>query len=241
MSVFLISDLHLDQEKPKLSQIFFNFVKNYGLEADAVYLLGDIFEVWIGDDDRNRLSVDVLLSLHAMVSNGVKVYFMHGNRDFMVAEKFATDCGLTLLEDPCVHTIGGVPTLLSHGDLYCTDDIRYQAFRAKSRTPEWQHRMLRLPLFVRRAIARYGRAKSKKHHARQGMTIISDVVEADIIAAMEQAGVKRMIHGHTHRPDVHTLTLKDGAAERIVLADWRETGEALEILADGTYRRIALH
>jgi UDP-2,3-diacylglucosamine hydrolase len=208
--------------------------------AEALYLLGDIFEVWVGDDDTDPMMAAVAKALAELVNRGVAVYFMHGNRDFLVRSRYAERCGFTLLEDPCVRSIGGIRTLLSHGDIYCTDDLAYQAFRAKSRTPEWQRKILSMPLFVRKLIARYGRAKSKRHYKKYGAINISDLVSTEFIPAMEAAGVKRFIHGHTHRPDVHSVSLENGRGERIVLADWRELGEALEVLPNGSYQRIVL-
>lgn len=240
MSTFLISDLHLDDQNPALTEVFIRFVDSLPLSATSLYLLGDIFEAWIGDDNRTVLNRRVAAALKSLSTRGVSVYFMHGNRDFLVKSRYAAECGMTLLADPCVHSIGGVPTLLSHGDLYCTDDAKYQAFRAKSRSEAWQKKMLRLPLLVRKALARYARSRSKKHHVSSMM--ISDVVESAIVQAMQDHGVKRMIHGHTHRPNVHTLSLSDGQqVERIVLADWRaDRGEALEVLDSGQYHRIPL-
>jgi UDP-2,3-diacylglucosamine hydrolase len=175
-----------------------------------------------------------------VVAAGVPVYFMHGNRDFMVAKDFARRTGVILLDDPTVVVLGGVRTLLSHGDRYCTDDQVYQAFRARSRTPAWQRRMLRLPLFIRRWIAQRGRRKSRAHQAAGRMQVITDVVEQTVATEMQSLDVGRLIHGHTHRPAVHLLNLPRGQSERIVLADWRDVGEALEIRDDGSYVRVLL-
>lgn len=238
MTTLFISDLHLDHGKPHLTDIFLRFIQETASQAQALYLLGDIFEVWVGDDDDDPLMREVANALASLSARGVKVYFMHGNRDFMVAKRYAQMAGFELLEDPCVHVIGGVKTLLSHGDLYCTEDLKYQAFRAKSRTARWQRNMLRLPLFIRKALGRHARSRSKKYQNQ--LPTISDVTPLAIVAAMQHFGVKRMIHGHTHRPAVHPVSLKDGDGERIVLADWREHGEALEVTASGKYNRIIL-
>lgn len=238
--VYFISDLHLDKDKPHLTAILVRFLSDRAPGAEALYLLGDIFEVWVGDDDNDPMMADVAKALRKLVDSGVPVYFMHGNRDFLVKERYADRCGFTLMEDPSVKVIGGVKTLLSHGDLYCTDDLAYQAFRAKSRTAAWQGKILSLPLFVRKMIARYGRAKSKRHYQKYGAVKISDLVASEFIPAMEAAGVMRFIHGHTHRPAVHSIPLSTGEGERIVLADWRDVGEALAVLPDGSYQRIVL-
>lgn len=238
--VYFISDLHLDKDKPHLTEILLRFLRDKAPSAKALYLLGDIFEVWVGDDDTDPMMADVAQALRTLVNTGVPVYFMHGNRDFLVKERYAERCGFTLMEDPTVQVIGGVKTLLSHGDLYCTDDAAYQAFRSKSRTPQWQQKILSLPLFVRKLIARYGRAKSKRHYQKYGAVKISDLVASEFIPAMEAAGVHRFIHGHTHRPAVHPVSLSSGEGERIVLADWRDVGEALAVWPDGSYQRIVL-
>jgi UDP-2,3-diacylglucosamine hydrolase len=241
MAILLISDLHLDESRPYLTAILLDFLAGRARQADAVYLLGDVFEAWIGDDDRSPFNTCIEQALKAVVEAGVPVYFMHGNRDFMIAKAFAARTGVQLLDDPSVVVLGGIRTLLTHGDRYCTADHVYQAFRARSRTPQWQRRMLWLPLFVRRWIARNGRRKSAKHKAAGRATpMISDVVDTAVAHEMQSLDVSRLIHGHTHRPAVHLLNLPRGQSERIVLADWREEGEALEVRADGSYVRIPL-
>lgn len=240
MTTLLISDLHLDETKPQLTAILLRFLAGPARQADALYLLGDIFEAWIGDDDRSKFNQGIEEALKAVATSGVSVYFMHGNRDFMVAKAFAQRTGVTLIEDPTVVVLGGVKTLLGHGDRYCTDDLVYQAFRARSRTDGWQRRMLRLPLFIRRWIARRGRRKSMARQAAGKVAGISDVVQSAVVSEMHALGVSRLIHGHTHRPAEHQVELPSGAGERIVLADWREEGEALEIRDDGTFVRMRL-
>lgn len=241
MTTLLISDLHLDETKPQLTAVLLRFLAGPARQADALYLLGDVFEAWIGDDDRSAFNRSIEDALKAVVSSGVPVYFMHGNRDFMVAQAFAQRTGVILIQDPTVVTLGGVRTLLAHGDRYCINDLIYQAFRQKSRTVAWQSRMLRYPLFVRRWIARRGRRKSKAlQKAGRAVGMIADVVDTALIPEMEAMGVTRLIHGHTHRPAEHVVQLQSGAGERIVLADWREEGEALEVRDDGTFVRMRL-
>lgn len=239
MTTLLISDLHLDEQKPHLVAILLHFLAGPARRADALYLLGDVFEAWLGDDDRSAFNRRIEAALAEVVAAGVPVYFMHGNRDFLVAKDFARRTGVILLDDPTVVVLHGVRTLLSHGDRYCTDDEVYQAFRRRSRTPSWQRRVLRLPLFIRRWIAQRGRRKSRAHQAG-AMQIIMDVVEQTVATEMQSMDVGRLIHGHTHRPAVHLLNLPRGQSERIVLADWRDVGEALEIRDDGSYARIVL-
>lgn len=239
MSTLFISDLHLEDAKPQLTAILLRFLQEQAREADALYLLGDIFEVWIGDDAREALMETVAHALKAVAESGTKVFFMHGNRDFLLRDAFAQRAGMTLIKDPTVISLGGLSTLLTHGDRYCTNDVAYQAFRARSRTPRWQSRFLMLPLFVRKIVARYARYKSKKY--QQSLEhAMGDVVASEVTTEMNALNVKRLIHGHTHRPMVHSVALAHGMGERIVLADWREHGEALEVRDDGSFVRHTL-
>jgi UDP-2,3-diacylglucosamine hydrolase len=242
MTDLMVSDLHLDESRPGLTDIFFRFLRGDARKASALYLLGDVFEVWVGDDDDAPLVDEVAKELKAVSDGGTTVYFMHGNRDFLVGVDYALRAGMTLLQDPVVHKVGGVETLLTHGDRYCTDDAKYQAVRAQLRSPAFQSMILAKTLDERRAIAASARAQSIAHQKATGaLPDVGDVVSDALVKEMGERGVRRLIHGHTHRPDVHTLTLADGSsAERIVLADWREYGEALEIRDDGTYFRIEL-
>ena len=241
MTTLFISDTHLETAKPELTEIFLNFLASREAEVDSLYLLGDIFEVWIGDDDTQPLVERVAKALTALKAKGTKVYFLHGNRDFLLGSAYASKAGFALLEDPTIHEIGGVTTILGHGDRYCTDDEAYQSFRKKSRDPQWQKKILGLPLFVRRMIAWYGRQKSKASHAKNmAAGMISDVVEGEVIAEFERFHATRMIHGHTHRPAVHEYLTSSGPVERIVLSDWREFGEALKVDDGGGVTRLKL-
>jgi UDP-2,3-diacylglucosamine hydrolase len=241
MTTLLISDLHIEPGKPHLTAVLLKFLSGPARQADALYLLGDIFHVWVGDDDRSRFVQSIEAALKAVVDSGVPVYFMVGNRDFLVKDGFAQRAGVTLIDDPTVALIGGVKTLLTHGDRYCTDDAKYQAFRVKSRSYDWQKKILRLPLFLRRVIAGYGRWKSRTTQAKaMSAGYISDVVDTAVVGEMQQLGVKRLVHGHTHRPAEHAVALGNERGERIVLADWREEGEALEIRDDGSFVRMRL-
>jgi UDP-2,3-diacylglucosamine hydrolase len=246
MSEFLLSDLHLEAGKPGLTDIFVRFMRSPAArQAGGIYLLGDIFEVWIGDDDPSPLVARIAGEIRAVVDAGVPVYFMHGNRDFLVGQDYLRKAGMTLLDDPSLVTLGGVPTVLGHGDLYCTDDLAYQAFRAKSRDPAWQGKVLGWPLWRRRLTARLARYLSKRNYRKklkQGLdpTAIADVSPAAVLAEFDRHGATRMIHGHTHRPARHGYPHDAGERERIVLADWRETGEALEVLPDGSWKRHTL-
>ena len=185
-------------------------------------------EAWIGDDDDAELPQRIALATRAVHDAGVPVYFMVGNRDFLLGEAFAARAGFTLLEDGTVHTIAGQPTLLMHGDVLCTDDVAYQAVRAQVRTPEWQAHILAMPLAARRTFAAQARADSKAHTGST-MESIMDVNADAVAAAMRTANVTRLIHGHTHRPAIHALTLDGHAAQRIVLGDWYEHGSVLRV------------
>lgn len=236
MTTYFISDMHLEEGKPALIEILLRFLRGPARSASALYILGDAFEVWIGDDHRTRLSGLVAEELRAVAASGVPVYFMHGNRDFLLGEQYAKSAGMVLLEDPTVREIGGVPTLLSHGDVWCTDDVAYTRFRAKSRTPAWQKKILSMPLFVRKALSAYARWKSMRHN-RSNMTMqIGDVVSSEVDKAFAESGVRRIIHGHTHRPMVH----RSEGRERVVIADWRSAGEAVKVNADGSIERERL-
>lgn len=245
MSTFLLSDLHLETDKPDLVAILLRFLRGPARQAKAVYLLGDIFEVWIGDDDPSKLVADLAKELRLLSYNGVAIYYMAGNRDFLLGKSYADRAGMTIIEDPTVADIGGVRTVLGHGDLYCTDDLAYQAFRAKSRAPEWQRMVLGWPLWRRRLTARFARYLSKRNYRKKLMkggdpNQIADVSQDAIAASMREHGAQRMIHGHTHRPAEHQVPVDGNVLERIVLADWRESGEALEVREDGTYVRHVL-
>ncbi len=220
MATLFVSDLHLPAQPSPLREAFVRF-----LEGPALYILGDLFEVWIGDESGLQTYAREVSRLAALTARGVPVYFMHGNRDFLVGKRFAEITGVTLLDDPCVVDLHGTPTLLSHGDLFCTDDVGYQRWRRFSRNPLAQWVFLRLPLAWRQRIAGSAREQSAQDKATKTMAIM-DVQPAAINAAFAQHQVRRMIHGHTHRPADHRLA---NGCERIVLADW--TLQRLEVLS----------
>jgi len=232
MATLFIADLHLDPGRPPITALFERYLASTEVRhADALYILGDLVEAWIGDDDDAELPQRIALATRAVHDAGVPVYFMVGNRDFLLGEAFAARAGLTLLEDGTVHAIAGQPTLLMHGDVLCTDDVAYQAVRAQVRTPEWQAHILAMPLATRRAFAAQARADSKAHTGST-MESIMDVNADAVAAAMRTANVTRLIHGHTHRPAIHALTLDGRAAQRIVLGDWYEHGSVLRVTPD---------
>ncbi|MHB8447712.1 MAG: UDP-2,3-diacylglucosamine diphosphatase [Rudaea sp.] len=240
-AAYLISDLHLDESRPGLTDIL---LRGPARTAPELYLLGDLFEYWIGDDEDAPIAETFASAVRGVSDAGTKVYFMHGNRDFLLGEKYAERCGMTLLADPVVRTIGSIDTLLTHGDRYCTNDAKYMAARAQYRHPQMMQMILAKPIEERRMLAMGLRKQSMEHQKQYGEGTrmdAGDVVDETLIKEMSEKGVHRLIHGHTHRPNTHHIKLLDGSdAERIVLADWRDHGQALEIAADGSYRRQEL-
>ncbi len=228
-ATLFVSDLHLEASRPRIVALFEQFLAGEARSAVALYILGDLFEAWIGDDDDADLPARIAVALHALADAGVPVYFIPGNRDFLVGARYAARCGMQLLPDGSVREIGGQPTLLMHGDTLCSDDHAYLAFREQVRSPDWQRQFLAQSLEQRRAFAARARAESRAHTATSH-AILMDANEDAVAAAMRTAGVSRLIHGHTHRPAVHALTLDGRYAERIVLGDWYEQGSLLRIL-----------
>lgn len=221
---FFIADLHLTDERPEINGRFFHFIEHTAAGADALYILGDLFEYWIGDDDLSaRIARETAEKLSALNQAGTAVYFMHGNRDFLLAKNYARLSGMALLADPSLITLYGTPTLLMHGDTLCTDDHAYQAFRSRVRRP-WVQALLRaLPLAARRRLARMARAGSEA--AKQGKTeAIMDVNVEEVERQLQAHGYPRLIHGHTHRPARHEHRIDGHVCERWVLPDWYESG-----------------
>ena len=228
MSILFISDLHLDETRPHIVDLYTKLLSGDARAAAAMYILGDLFESWIGDDDDSALAARVAQATRALRESGVPVYFMHGNRDFLLGEDYATRAGMTLLPDPTLIKIAGERVLLMHGDTLCTDDIDYQKFRALVRDADWQRQFLAKPLAERRAFAAQARGESRQHTANARPEIM-DVNPAAVAAAMRKHGVRRMIHGHTHRPATHRFDLHGRGAERIVLGDWYEQDSVLRL------------
>ena len=236
MPTLFISDLHLDAERPEITALFGRFIDEEARGADALYILGDLFEAWVGDDDPSETGRFVAEKLAALRASGVPVYFQRGNRDFLLGDAYATRAGVTILPDPAVILLHGQPTLLMHGDLLCTDDVAYQQFRAQTRDPRWQAQFLAQPLAARLAFAKQARTASQARHAElqgQGlMEAITDVAPMTVTATLARYGIDTLIHGHTHRPAVHELDVDGRACQRIVLGDWYEQGSVLRVDAD---------
>jgi UDP-2,3-diacylglucosamine hydrolase len=232
------SDLHLSPARPHLVAAFHEFVAGPARSAKALYLLGDLFDVWLGDDQlREPLAAAVADALRKLPGLGVPVYLQCGNRDFLLGERFAQACGATLLPDAAVHDVQGTPTLLMHGDLLCTDDVEYQRFRAYWKDPERRRRLLARPYFVRRVIATVMRFGSRRATAAK-TEIIMDVNADAVIAAMREHRVTRLIHGHTHRPARHALTVDGRPGERWVLADWYRAASYLQVDERGVEPKV---
>jgi UDP-2,3-diacylglucosamine hydrolase len=228
MATLLISDLHLDPARPAMVDAFDRLLAGSARGAEAVYIHGDLFEAWIGDDDDAPIGARVANALAALSASGVDCAFQHGNRDFLLGGAFAARCGLRLLPEACVERIGGRDTLLMHGDSLCIDDLPYLAFRAQVRAPAWQATFLGQPLEARRAFAAAARSESARH-TRGTAPVLMDVNQAAVVGALRQHGVERIVHGHTHRPATHAFALDNQVAERIVLPDWYEQAAGLWI------------
>jgi UDP-2,3-diacylglucosamine hydrolase len=227
-----ISDLHLDEARPATTAHLEKFLDKVAPGADALYILGDLFEYWVGDDGLALPYPARIAARLATAARQVPTHFMHGNRDFLVAERFSRDTGVKLLADPTIVDLYGERTVLLHGDTLCTDDIEYQAFRKQVRNPNWQAATLSQPLAARVAMARGLRAKSESAKGGKAMEIM-DVAPAAVEKAFADSGCRIMIHGHTHRPGRHVHRVGGRDCVRWVLADWYAKGSYLEASASG--------
>jgi len=232
VATLFIADLHLQTEEPAITAGFLRFLKGEARSADALYILGDLFEAWIGDDDPNPLHREIAAAIKALVDSGVPCFFIHGNRDFLLGKRFARESGMTLLPEEQVLDLYGRQVLIMHGDTLCTDDTGYLAFRAKVHTPWIQTLFLALPLFIRNRIAAKMRAGSKAANSSKSLSIM-DVNPQAVIEVMEKHRVQWLIHGHTHRPDVHTLCANGEPAHRVVLGAWHTEGSMVKVTPDG--------
>ena len=228
-----ISDLHLSPDTPAATDTLLHFLRETAPAADALYVLGDLFEYWIGDEGLAQpFATEVASAFHALADGGIPVFFMHGNRDFLLGGQFALASGMKLLNDPTVVDLYGTPTLLMHGDTLCSDDVEYQKFRAMVRNPAWQQAFLAKPLDERVRMAREVRGKSEQAKQIKDMTIM-DVTPATVTAAFRTHKYARLIHGHTHRPARHEHMVDGHGCERWVLADWYDHGSYLQCDAGG--------
>jgi UDP-2,3-diacylglucosamine hydrolase len=221
MTTLFISDLHLDAGRPEITRLFVEFLETEAAKADALYILGDLFETWIGDDACDAVGDTVAEALARLHHRGVPCFYMHGNRDFLLGDAYARRARMTMLVDPSVVEIGGERVLLMHGDMLCTDDVPYQAFRRQTHNPDWQCAFLARPVAERQAFAMQARTESRRY-TKSAAHAITDVNEDAVTDAMRSHHVRRMVHGHTHRPLIHSRTIDGREVKRIVLGDWYE-------------------
>jgi UDP-2,3-diacylglucosamine hydrolase len=225
VSELFVSDLHLDAHSSAANERFLTFLQQQASQARVLYILGDLFEAWIGDDDPEPAKGLICAGLRRLTDGGVPCFVMHGNRDFLLGEQFAARTGCQLLPDPVIATFDEEPVLLTHGDALCVDDHPYQELRTTVRQPAWQRRYLRLPLPTRELLAGQARRGSQAHTSRT-IPYVMDVNEA-AVGALWRSGISRIIHGHTHRPGVHTSVCDGRSVQRIVLGAWYEQGSYL--------------
>ncbi|MCE0492827.1 UDP-2,3-diacylglucosamine diphosphatase [Vibrio salinus] len=228
MHTLFISDLHLSPSTPQLTTEFFAFLEQHAYDADALYILGDLFDFWIGDDDPTQFASEIKNHLKKLTTSGVTCYFIHGNRDFLLKNRFSKETGVILLAEETVINLYGQSVLLMHGDTLCTDDVRYLAFRAKVHTPWIQFLYKFLPFQVKNKIVNkiQGSAKQDKNDKDD---VIMDVTQSTVEKTMQKHKVDFLIHGHTHRPNHHTFNLDSKLKHRIVLGDWRNYSYALKV------------
>lgn len=226
--ILLISDLHLEEERPDITRAFLRFLQERAMQADALYILGDFFEVWIGDDGMTPFQHQIAAALRQLSEAGTRIFLMHGNRDFLIGRAFCREAGCTLLKDPSVVALEGERVLLMHGDSLCTADEAYMRMRRILRNPLVLFILRHLPLGKRRQLARKLRNESRAQ-TRMKAAEITDVTPTEVERVMSEHGVHTLIHGHTHRPCIHAMTVNGQAAQRIVLGDWDRQGWALQI------------
>jgi len=226
LTTLFISDLHIDSNSGAITDQFLALLGSAAREAEALYILGDLFESWVGDDAADRAQIAAIAGLKALTDSGVPCFVMHGNRDFLLGAQFCAMTGARLLPDPLIITLHGEPILVMHGDALCTDDRAYQRLRATVRDPGWQRQFLALSVTARRALADAARVGSQAHTAGLDYAI-SDVNPSSVALALRSAAVSTLLHGHTHRPGIHPLDVDGRACTRIVLGDWHARGSVL--------------
>lgn len=226
MTTLFISDLHLTAERPATGELFLTFLEGEAQTCDALYILGDLFEAWLGDDLVLPDYLPYIGAMATLTASGVPLYVLHGNRDFLLGKRFCQMTGARLLDDPTLIDLYGEPTLLMHGDLLCSDDLPYQGLRSMVRDPQWIAEFLASPPEERIAFAQSLRERSREATGQKTEGIM-DVNQGEVETAMARYGVRRLIHGHTHRPAVHPLQLDGIAGERLVLGDWGETASVV--------------
>jgi UDP-2,3-diacylglucosamine hydrolase len=233
MTTLFISDLHLDASRPHITRQFLEFLETDACAAKALYILGDLFEAWIGDDASDAVGDEVVEGLARLHQRGVPCFFIHGNRDFLLGDAYARRARMTLLPDPSVVNVEGEQVLLMHGDVLCTDDLPYQRFRALTHEPSWQSAFLSRSIQERQEFAETARAESRRY-TRSAGEVITDVNPGAVRHALAERNLHRLIHGHTHRPAIHRLDTLGPECQRIVLGDWYEQGSVLRCERDST-------
>ncbi len=232
MATWFISDLHLEPARPASTHLLFEFLQHIRGKAEALYILGDLFEYWIGDDflatPPGQMVLPILTAFKQVADSGTPIYLQHGNRDFLLAEEFAKLSAITLLPEQSIIKLYGQPTLIMHGDLLCTDDVEYQKARVLFRSPQWQEQILAKTIPERLQYAQSLRVQSQQT-AQTKQEEILDANQAAIEAALRSAQVWQLIHGHTHRPAIHEFELDGQTAKRIVLGDWYQQGSFLRV------------
>jgi UDP-2,3-diacylglucosamine hydrolase len=226
--ILLISDLHLEEGRPDITRAFLDLLRGRARSAEALYILGDFFEVWIGDDAMSPFQASICQALRELSDSGTRIFLMHGNRDFMIGKRFCKAAGCTLLADPSVVVLNGEPVLLMHGDSLCTRDEGYIRMRRYLRNPITLWILRHLPLRTRHRLARKLRDESRAQTRMKANDIV-DVTPDEVPRVMQAFGVRTLVHGHTHRPAIHKLQLGDHAGRRIVLGDWDRQGWALQV------------
>lgn len=224
--ILFISDLHISLEKTEITRRFLNFLEKRAVSAKALYILGDLFDAWIGDDDNTPPNKSIKKALRHLADSGTEIYLLQGNRDFLLGHDFCKETGITLLDDYAVIALNGNSILLTHGDLLCSDDLPYQAFRIKSHSTEWQKNVLSKPLWLRLLAARWYRFRSY-FHKRNKTPEIMDVNQQTVRMVMQKYRCHTLVHGHTHRPALHEFEIDQRPAKRFVLADWKKDGAEL--------------
>ena len=229
---YFVADLHLCQNRTDITDCFVSFLKNEAVYAQTLYILGDLFESWIGDDDDSLFVETIASALLTLKETGTCIYYIHGNRDFLLGKEYAKRCGMALLPEVILIDLYGQQSVIMHGDTLCTRDVGYQKFRKKSRSWWWQTIIKALPLSVRRNKAANYRKQSAAATSIKSQDIM-DVTASEVVKCLEKYQCQWLIHGHTHRPFVHDLIANDQPAKRIVLGDWYEQGAWLKVDASG--------
>ena len=227
MTTAFISDLHISESQPEIGEQFINFLSHQALNYSALYILGDLFEYWLGDDDSNSYITNIKIALNEYTSSRIPTYYMHGNRDFLIGERFSAETGIRIIPDPTVIQINNEDILISHGDIFCSDDSSYQATRRLTRDPKWQNMILNKSIEDRKFFALEARLKSK-NHMKDLADNITDVNQTEVDNTFKEFNLKTIIHGHTHRPAIHITKLNNIDLKRIVLGDWYDQGSILK-------------